>query len=455
MQAVGRSINLINGFATAIKAIHDKKIPMYIVSGSIWDVVITAIGEFKDYFVRIETNIFTYTTDDVIANIVGTRYDFEGKAEFVEKLAGKLHVPTSQILFVGNSINDEKVKALSGATTLLVNPHNTHASREWDFFIPEMESLTEILPFCGITEPLPDDLGEIRSKVDHAIVLLSHQDAIQLENYTVVGGYRRFNPQVRARLLDLSQQIKNSLSEKPLGRQNYLICASPGSGKTYFIQEIAASVRDNTQFVEIDLSKDSMDEVKAKLDKVGVGTSSCLCMIDEIDGRAGEDWPYDVIYKKLDVNEDPSCQATTVFTLIGSSGGDSNGLKEAIKSRYKAKDLIDRISENSKYYIQIPPLELGDGICVYVSKILEAAAKENVIITHVEKMAVYHATMTALKSPRQIKMLADQAIRRVHGKSTVLRYDHHFEPGDSQNHRFHRDHQKAVEALPGDIKVSH
>ncbi|HEX8091175.1 MAG TPA: HAD family hydrolase [Blastocatellia bacterium] len=453
--AVGRSISLIDGFESTIQRINQSGIPMYIVSGSIWDVLISTIGKFATYFKRIEANVFSYTPDDVIANIVGTRYDFEGKAEFVKKVAKGLCISTSQILFVGNSSNDAMVKTLSGAKTMLVNPHFTGPSQEWDIYIPHMESLTEILPYIGITDSSPADQAEIVSKADQIIDLLMKEDALDLNRYTVVGGYRRFNSQIRSQLFELCQQITTSLSKKTQDRQNYLICAAPGSGKTYFIQEIANSVRDKTLFVEIDLSKDSEEVVRQKLNQIGGGESSCLCMIDEIDGRAGEQWPYDVIYKKLDVNEEPTCRATTVFTLIGSSGGDVNGLIKAINSRYKAKDLIDRIPENSKYYIQIPPLELGDGICVYVSKVLEASAKKDAGITHVEKMAIFHAAMTALKSPRQIKMLADHAVERVQRNGTVLRYDHHFEPGDTENKRFWGEHQKATESLhPGDIKIA-
>jgi phosphoserine phosphatase len=453
--SVGRAVKLIPGFETAIKRIHQQQIPMYIVSGSIWDVVISAIAEFAPYFRRIEANVFTYTQDGIIGNIVGTRWDFEGKADFVLKLASELHIPTSQILFVGNSTNDEKVKELSGARTLLVNPHFTAPSKQWDRYIPHMESLTEILPLIGITDSSPAGEAEMIDKVDEVIALLTKEDEFELTRYTVVGGYRRFNPQTRAQLLDLCQQVTTSLSETPRGRQNYLICAAPGSGKTYLIQEIANSVRDKTLFVDIDLSRDSEAEVRRKLELVVGGETRCLCMIDEIDGRAGELWPYDVIYKKLDINDEANSQATTVFTLIGSSGGTVDGLKDAIKSRYKANDLIDRIPENSTYNVQIPPLELGDGICVYVSKILEASAKSNVVVTHVEKMAVFHAAITALKSPRQIKMLADHAVGRVKGNGTVLRYDHHFEAGDMENKRFWGEYKKAAASLhPGNIKIA-
>ena len=102
---------------------------------------------------------------------------------------------------------------------------------------------------------------------------------------------------------------------------------------------------------------------------------------------------------KLDLNDDIACQIPTVFTLIGSSKRECPGLK-VIKARYKGKDLIDRISEQPEYYIEIPPLEIGDGICVYVSKVLEHYP-EGLGITHLEKMAVFytHGHDSAPKPP--------------------------------------------------------
>lgn len=451
--SIGRAINLIDGFETAIEQISQKDIPMYIVSGSIWDIVISALGNYYQYFKRIEANVFSYTSEGVIANIVGTRYDFEGKAEFIKMVSDELHIPTSQILFVGNSINDERVKA-SGARTLLVNPHYTSPAGQWDQFIPHMENLEEILPVLGISISSQHDQIEKISKADSAIELLDKISSIDLNEYTVVGGYRRYNSSVRAQLLDLCQRITTSLHEKSIGRQNYLICAAPGSGKTYLIQEIAKSISSKIKFVQIDLSKDSEDTVRSKLAPIGCGKDSYLCMIDEIDGRVNEQWPYDVIYKKLDVNDDTTFQGTTVFVLIGSSGGNPKRLINEIMPRYKAKDLIDRIPQNAKYLIQIPSLDLEDGICVYISKVLEAAAKVGLTITHVEKMAIFHAAMTLISSPRQIKMLADHAVSRVKESGNSLLYDHHFEPGNTDNKHFWEENKKAVNVLnPGYIKI--
>jgi phosphoserine phosphatase len=450
VRSVGKSIKLIDGFEIAIERIYEQGIPMYILSGSIWDVVNSVIGDFKKYFQGIWANNFAYTDDGIIENIFGTRYDFEGKAEFVKNRASELKIPTAQILFVGNSDNDEKVKELSGAKTLLVNPHRTRVSKAWDYYIPHMKSLTEILPYVGILDSTRNEQAETKRKVEQLIALLKQEEVFNLSTYTVIGGYRRFNRRTRTQLRSLAEKITTSLLNKPFGRQNYLISAAPGSGKTYFVQEIANSLKDKIRFVEIDLSKDSKEQMRQKLESVGTGETPCLCMIDEVDGAAGEEWPYELIYKQLDLNDDSKCPITIVFTLIGSSGGNINGLTEVIKARHKGRDLIDRISKSQEYYIEIPSLEIGDGICVYISKVLEAAARRGLRITHLEKMAAFYAGMTALHSPRQIKMLADHAVGRVNERSTVLRYDNHFEVGAAENKNFWNQYQIAVKALSGE-----
>lgn len=452
---VGRKVSLIKGFETTIKRIHREEIPMYIVSGSIREILISAIGDFWTYFARIEANVFAYTADDVIEKIVGTRYDFEGKADFVKMIAKNLAIETSQVLFVGNSINDKDVKRLSGARTLLINPHYADPNpEEWDYFIPHVENLIQILPFTGIDDtPAEPKIEDVREN-DHVLAFIKSEDEIDLRNYTVVGGYRRFNSEVRARLLALSQQITKSLIKKTRGRQTYLISAAPGSGKTYFIEETARSMADKITFVAIDLNKDAKSDVESKLASVKNCATPCLCMIDEIDGKLEEKWPFALIYKNLDLNDD-SRPATVVFTLIGSRGGGSvNALRQLITPGPKGQDMLDRIPENQKYAIEIPPLESGDGICVYVSKVVEAAAKENIKIDLIERQAVFYAAMmVGLKTPRQITTLADHAVARVKNDGTVLRYDHHFDSGDPERRRFWDLYRDSLQSLKGDLRI--
>jgi len=153
---------------------------------------------------------------------------------------------------------------------------------------------------------------------------------LRLGALSVHGQYRRFSNEDRSNLVGLADRIRRPLSEKSRTRENFLIYASPGSGKTLFIEELARVLGSAITFVPIDLSRDDREACENKLAVVAGAKLSCLCMIDEVDGRKSEEWPYDAIYKKLDLNE-VSDRSPVVFVLIGSSGGTVNKLAEVIR----------------------------------------------------------------------------------------------------------------------------
>ena len=65
----------------------------------------------------------------------------------------------------------------------------------------------------------------------------------------------------------------------------------------------------------------------------------------------------------------------------------------------------------------------------------------------VEKLAAYHAIMTSIDSPRQIKMLVENSIERTNKATDVLKYDHHFEDGNIENKEFWNKNTDAVNKL--------
>jgi phosphoserine phosphatase len=443
--AVGEGMELIEDFDECMKEIQRLGVPMYIVSGSVWDVITTALGDRAAYFRRIEVNTFGYKGDKTLGTISGTKYDFQGKGDFVKEVAKELKVPASAILFVGNDINDVHVKA-TGARTLLVNPQLTSPAdeRAWDKYIPQMRSLLEILPFVDSTWD-ERRRADILTERERALIALKDLNELSLAAFSVLGKYRRFSNEDRAKLSGLADRIRRPLVAKSQTRENFLVYASPGSGKTFFVEELARTLADTTTFVAIDLSRDDRGACEEKLTEVAHSKRPCLCMIDEVDGRKGENWPYDLIYKSLDLNELKE-HSPVVFVLIGSSGGTVTKFSETIRSRYKGKDMIDRIPESSQYWVEIPPMGVGDTVCVYASKILEAAAAVGKTISEVEKFAAYHSVLTC-RTPRQIKLLADQAVRRITTGHTQVLYDHHFEPGDSANKTFRDQHSDAAAAF--------
>ena len=438
---VAEGISLIPDLDEFLSEMSQLKIPSYIVSGSIWDVVCTALSSLRARFGRIETNTFGYNRDGTLGTITGTRFDFEGKGDFAREIARDLSISVSDILFVGNSINDVHVKA-AGARTLLVNPHFTAPSdtSAWDFYIPKMTSLLKILPFVDFSweERQKKRIVEEQTRAMNALIDLKD---LALSKISVLGKYRRFSDIERSLLAGLADRIRRPLFEKSKTRENFLICAAPGSGKTFFVEELADEIKGSVKFVQIDLSGDDRKTCESKLAEVVASTQPCLCLIDEVDGREDESWPYDLIYKKLDLNE--SDRPPVVFVLIGSSGGTSKKLGEVIRVRLKGTDMVDRILDSGQHCAEIPPMGAGDSVCVYASKILEAARASNKTIKEIETFAAFHAVLTC-RTPRQLKLLADQVVRRIPAGHTQVCYDHHFEPGDKSNKTFWNLHSAVV-----------
>jgi len=64
-----------------------------------------------------------------------------------------------------------------------------------------------------------------------------------------------------------------------------LIWAAPGSGKTYFVDQIAKSIGDRDAYHEINLAKLSESEFSTRLQSLEKEEKPCLFSIDEIDSK--------------------------------------------------------------------------------------------------------------------------------------------------------------------------
>lgn len=144
-----KRIKLIDGCKKTLQILKERNIKLYIVSGSIIDIIQNVLGNTHVFFTEIKANEFIFNTQTSILNkIIGTEYDFEGKANYINQIAKRLGIASSDILFVGNSNNDTYAYQ-SGANTLCINPTltNYHDDIIWHNTIVECKNLSEILPF--------------------------------------------------------------------------------------------------------------------------------------------------------------------------------------------------------------------------------------------------------------------------------------------------------------------
>ena len=125
-QLVGQ-MKLMDGVAELFKSLYDENIEIHIVSGNFVSVIKQVLGELAGFVTEIRGNEFVFDNYGEIAEIVGTKYDHEGKAVYITELCNQRGWAPSDIVFVGNSANDEWVHT-SGAKTLCVNPDETDAN---------------------------------------------------------------------------------------------------------------------------------------------------------------------------------------------------------------------------------------------------------------------------------------------------------------------------------------
>lgn len=268
---------------------------------------------------------------------------------------------------------------------------------------------------------------------DEAVQLLSGMHDLQLERYRVIGNYLRFDDKVRSSLKDFRMRLAQTLDEEPKGRENYLIWGPPGSGKTYLVKQVAASLGSDIDFHELNLAETDESEFRYKLKSVGTSRLPCLFFIDEIDAKPAEPWPYEAL---LPFMESPATLTRGVcYVLAGSGGLSMDGLKDKISARPKGKDLLSRIMKGNEF--SVPPLGVGDKLLVAAIQMVDSAKTRGHKIREIEKLALYYVTVNpTLSSARQLRGLASSCAGRIPQGEDRIKYDYLFEPGDRENKEF-------------------
>jgi len=258
-------------------------------------------------------------------------------------------------------------------------------------------------------------------------------DWVVLSRYRVVGDYTRHEETVRNMLKDVRHKIAAGFDRPSRKRENYLIWAAPGSGKTYFVQQVATSLPQTIRYQECNLAKCSRQEFLSGLAQLDAENTPCLCLIDEVDAKPDEGWPYEVLLPYLDASAEGGRRL--VFVLAGSSGFSLVEMKKQIASRPKGADLLSRIPAENEY--EIPPMNIGDRVLVVLSQFRQAGREVGREIHAVEKLGLYYVALNSrLANARQLRELAVRAIERLPTGEDRVKYDDLFGAGDPENKTF-------------------
>lgn len=263
--------------------------------------------------------------------------------------------------------------------------------------------------------------------------MIAEMDTVRLSRFRVVGSYTRFEEQVLNDLKDIRFKIAEALTEQDGARKNYLIWAAPGSGKTFFAQQVAKSLAEDCAYREINLAKVDQEEFTGELREIINQPDALICLADEIDAQPTAHWPYEVLLPMLD--QATSRPAPLVFIFAGSTGFSLEGMKERIALRPKGSDLLSRIPGENQ--VIIPPMSFGDRVLIVLSQFVKAAEEQGRELKTVEKLGLYYVALNEkLSNARQLREFAVRAVERIPRGDDRLKYDNLFTPGDPENKRF-------------------
>lgn len=274
--------------------------------------------------------------------------------------------------------------------------------------------------------------------------LLASLSIVTLSHYRIVGNYVRFAEPVRHTLKDARQKMIAACSTSSQKRENYIIWAPPGSGKTYFVQEIAALLGDSTSYYEFNLAKLDETEFRSGLAALRESKRTCICLVDEVDAKPDETWPYEVLMPFLDASVTEGRRY--VFVLAGSTGSSLDDMKNSIAARKKGSDVLSRVPIENEY--SIPPMDVGDRLLVVLSQLRQAGKQMGRDVREVEKLGLYYVALSPrLSNARQLREFAVRCAERVPPGDDRLKYDSLFNPGDLENKLFWTHAKDSARAL--------
>ena len=291
------------------------------------------------------------------------------------------------------------------------------------------------------TEPADKAFPTDTREAAEARSLLAGLNVVTLSHYRIVGNYVRYGGAVCNSLKDARQKIMAGCRSSSPKRENYIIWAPPGSGKTYFVQEVAALLGDSVYYRELNLAKLDEAGFRSGLVELRDAQGPCLCLVDEVDAKPDESWPYEVLMPFLDASATEG--ARLVFVLAGSSGSSLEEMKRTLASRTKGSDLLSRVPTDNEY--SIPPMGVGDRLLVVLSQFRQAGKQMGRDVREVEKLGLYYVALNPrLSNARQLREFAVRCAERVLPGDDRLKYDSLFQPGDLENKLFWRDALKSA-----------
>jgi TolB-like protein/Flp pilus assembly protein TadD len=361
----------------------------------------------------------------------GRRQEALDLLERLKERAKKQYVPSYWIALIYLGLGD-----VNQAFTWLERAYSERSSwLAWIKVEPRFDPLRADPRFESLLKRMGLASSETKAPPDNTklVAMLANMRKMKLSDYSVVGSYTRFDETTRNTLKDFRQKIFSGLAQQSPKKENYLLWAPPGTGKSFLVQQIAGTAKEVADYVEINLAETDEKYFRQKLNDLINVAKPTLVFIDEVDSKPDTSWPYEALLPIMEMR--PSGAGFSVFVLAGSSGNSLEGFTKAVEARPKGTDLVSRVPHENRF--SLPPLLPEDRILVSLSTLQRTAKQLGKSLGEIEKLALlYIALDERLSSARQLREFAIRCMERVPAVDDRVKYDHLFSPGDAENKKF-------------------
>lgn len=121
------------------------------MSGGIKNIIEEKVKKFRRFITEIEAETLTLDVNGIVDGIILAESNVEDKNNFVLNQIKKYNLRKEEVIFVGNSYNDEEVYK-SGVTTICLNPVKTDYTNKkiWTHYLLNLKDLQAILKFVNL-----------------------------------------------------------------------------------------------------------------------------------------------------------------------------------------------------------------------------------------------------------------------------------------------------------------
>lgn len=150
---VSKQTQFLNNLSSSLKRFSENGFLIFIATDNIKQFVHNALGENAKYIEEIFANEVTFDRNGILESIIGNNVEIGNKAKSIMAIFEKYNASPEDVIFVGNSYNDEGVRS-TGCTTICVNPKKTDPNNKefWSYNLGDFDNLLIINDFVDEIE---------------------------------------------------------------------------------------------------------------------------------------------------------------------------------------------------------------------------------------------------------------------------------------------------------------